>query len=199
MAASKKGVLAIQGSYAAHAAMLRALGCEPVLVRKAEHLEDLSHLVIPGGESTVLSQFLDSGGLGQRICAAVRAGALSVFGTCAGAILCGGEPSDGPIGCGRQPVRLELAPVEVARNAYGRQIDSFTAPLALVGVGDDQTPFEGVFIRAPRFGLCGDSVVVLGRYGEEPVLVRCGNVLLSAFHPELTDDVRIHRYFIEHM
>ena len=156
--------------------------------------------MIPGGESTVMSKFLEETGLGDEIRRRAQAGSLGLFGTCAGAILLGREPvrgADEPVEAGRRPVRLGIADVDVRRNAYGRQIDSFSG--TLLGQGPLEGPLEGVFIRAPRFGRLGPAVEVLARDGQEPVLVRDGRCLLAAFHPELTQDLRVHRYFVEKM
>ncbi len=197
------GVLGVQGSFSLHVEALRRLGAPARLVRRAGELAECDRLIIPGGESTVISKFLEETGLGALIAERARSGALALFGTCAGAIVLGREPRlapGEPPPAGRQPVRLALADVEVRRNAYGRQIDSFRAPLALEGeIAAPGAPFEGVFIRAPRFGRIGAAARVLAREGEarEPVLVREGRILLATFHPELTDDLRIHRYFLE--
>jgi 5'-phosphate synthase pdxT subunit len=177
------------------------------LVRKPENLEGVSALILPGGESTVISLLLEKYGLFDRIQALGRDG-LPMFGTCAGAILLGrGE--------GR-PRRLELAPVELRRNAYGRQIDSFSTAVELAPF---QEPFRCVFIRAPKIVLPPDpsgrirargpsgpkdpeepgeaAVRILGEHGGAPVLVAVDRLLLGTFHPELTDDLRVHRYFVE--
>ena len=192
------GVLAFQGSFAPHLAALERLGVDACPVKTAEALAACDRLVIPGGESTVMSKFLEETGLGAEIRRRAQAGSLALFGTCAGAILLGREPAPGadePVEIGRQPVRLGLADVDVRRNAYGRQIDSFTG--ALAGQGPLEGPIEGVFIRAPRFARLGPAVEILAKYGGDPVLVRDGRCLLAAFHPELTQDLRVHRYFVE--
>ncbi|GIW71780.1 MAG: pyridoxal 5'-phosphate synthase subunit PdxT [Planctomycetota bacterium] len=209
------GVLAVQGSFAAHARALARLGVEPRLVRRAEDLEGLRYLILPGGESTVLSHFLEQQGFGAALAARLGSGELAALGTCAGAILLGREPAGGGPRTGRQPVRLGLAPVEVERNAYGRQLDSFRGPVELAGsfaafaarLAAEPSPraappperFEGVFIRAPRFVALGPEVEVLGRHGGEPVLVRWRRLVLAAFHPELTADLRLHRYLLEEL
>ena len=187
------GVLAIQGSFALHMAAFRrlaevGLSLDVRAVRRPGELEGLGGLVIPGGESTVMSDLASEYGLVDAIRERGQAG-LPLFGTCAGAILLGrGE---------ERPPRLELAPLTVFRNAYGRQRESFEKPISILG---DPSPFLCVFIRAPKI-LVGpdasalDAVEILGRDGEDPILVRYRNFLLSTFHPELTDDLRVHEYF----
>ncbi|HXV96063.1 MAG TPA: pyridoxal 5'-phosphate synthase glutaminase subunit PdxT [Gaiellaceae bacterium] len=171
------GVLALQGNFREHAAMLRRLGAEPVEVRRPEQLDGLEGLVVPGGESTAIRRLMRIGGLERPV--TEFAGAL--FGTCAGLILFDRE-------------HLGLLDVEVARNAFGRQVASFEADVDLEG---EEEPVRGVFIRAPRLVQVGPGVEVLGRLDDEPVLVREGRVLAASFHPELTDDTRVHGRFLE--
>jgi 5'-phosphate synthase pdxT subunit len=171
------GVLALQGAFREHARMLRAAGAEVVEVRLPEQLEGLDGLVIPGGESTTIHKLASLYGLDE----AIRGFAAPVFGTCAGMILVDRD-------------HLGLADFVVDRNAYGRQVASFEADLALVG---EERPFRGVFIRAPRVRDVGSGVEVLAELDGEPVLLRDGRVLVAAFHPELTDDARIHERFIQ--
>jgi 5'-phosphate synthase pdxT subunit len=173
----KIGVLALQGNFREHAAMLRRLGAEPVEVRKPEQLEGLDGLVVPGGESTTFVRLMRLYGLED----AIRAFQQPVLGTCAGLIVLDRD-------------HLGLVDVEVARNAYGRQVSSFEADLALAG---EDEPLRGVFIRAPRVTAAGDGVEVLARLDGEPVLVRQGRFLVATFHPELTDDTRVHELFLE--
>lgn len=184
------GVLALQGSFALHREALLTLGARVTLVRRTTDLDGLEGLVLPGGESTVMSDLGRESGLFDRLVELGRGG-FPMFGTCAGAILLGQGPPD--------PPRLGLAPVVVERNAYGRQIDSFEKALPLFESG---APFQCVFIRAPKIrrpqdALRAGTVEVLGRDGEDPVLVRCGNLLLATFHPELTGDIRVHREFLQ--
>jgi len=167
----------VQGNFREHAAMLRALGADVVEVRKPEQLDGLDGLVIPGGESTTMSRLAGIYGLDE----AIRRFEGPVFGTCAGMILVDRE-------------HLGLADLVVDRNAYGRQVASFEADLALDG---DERPFRGVFIRAPRVRDVGPDVAVLAELDGEPVLLRDGRVLVAAFHPELTDDPRVHQRFLE--
>jgi pyridoxal 5'-phosphate synthase pdxT subunit len=171
------GVLALQGAFREHARMLRAAGAEVVEVRLPEQLEGLDGLVIPGGESTTILKLASLYGLDE----AIRGFAAPVFGTCAGMILVDRD-------------HLGLADFVVDRNAYGRQVASFEADLAL---GGDKRPFRGVFIRAPRVRDVGPEVEVLAELDGEPVLLRDGRVLVASFHPELTDDARIHERFIQ--
>jgi len=171
------GVLALQGAFREHARMLRAAGADAVEVRLPEQLDGLDGLVIPGGESTTILKLASLYGLDD----AIRRFAAPVFGTCAGMILLDRD-------------HLGLADLVVDRNAYGRQVASFEADLELEG---EERPFRGVFIRAPRVREVGADVEVLAELDGEPVLLRDGDVLVAAFHPELTDDPRVHRRFLE--
>jgi pyridoxal 5'-phosphate synthase pdxT subunit len=173
----KIGVLAVQGNFREHVAMLRRLGAEPVEVRKPEQLRDLDGLVIPGGESTTFMRLMRLYGLEQ----AVQGFERPVLGTCAGLIVLDRE-------------HLGLVDVDVARNAYGRQVASFEADLELAG---EAAPLRGVFIRAPRVERAGEGVEVLAELDGEPVLLRQGRFLAATFHPELTDDTRVHELFLD--
>jgi pyridoxal 5'-phosphate synthase pdxT subunit len=173
----KIGVLALQGNFREHAAMLRRLGADPVEVRKPEQLEGLDGLVVPGGESTTFMRLMRLYGLEEAISRFEQ----PVLGTCAGLIVLGRD-------------HLGLVDVKVARNGYGRQVFSFEADLDLAG---DDTPLRGVFIRAPRVTGAGDGVEVLAELDGEPVLLRQGRFLVATFHPELTDDTRVHELFLE--
>jgi 5'-phosphate synthase pdxT subunit len=173
----KIGILAVQGDFREHAAMLRRLGAEPVEVRKPEQLGDLDGLVIPGGESTAIMRLVRIYGLEE----ALRRFQRPVFGTCAGMIVLGRD-------------YLGLVDVSVRRNAYGRQVASFEADLTLDG---EEEPLRGVFIRAPRVAEAGPDVQVLAEHDGEPVLLRDGRFLVASFHPELTDDTRVHERFLE--
>lgn len=179
------GVLALQGSFGLHRRSLESLGVEVVEVRRREDLKNIQGLILPGGESTTHHLILNSTGLWEAIKDSVTAG-MPVWGTCAGAILMGygDEPP--------QP-RWQFIEVEIIRNAYGRQVDSFIAPLT---IPDWTDPLFGVFIRAPHFRPLSSQVEVLATWGEEPVMLRQDNRLITAFHPELTDDLRLHRWFI---
>ncbi len=182
------GVLALQGDALPHVAALRAAGAAPREVRAPADLDGLTHLVLPGGESTTLAHLLDLFELREPLVERFRAGRLALFGTCAGAILLGRDEEDGP------PRRLGLLDASVRRNAYGRQADSFAAALPVAALGSP--PVEAVFIRAPRIVACGPAVEVLARCGDDPVLVRAPGLLAATFHPELTDDPRVHRMFL---
>jgi len=180
------GVLAIQGDYGAHAEALIESGADPVEVRSAEELERLDGLILPGGESTTILKFLERRGLFESLkeFAEVR----PVFGTCAGTILLAREV--------RHPVQRSLGVLDavVERNAYGRQIDS-TILEANTKLGDE--PLEMVFIRAPRIQQVGEGVEVLAERNGYPVLVRKGSVMAATFHPELSDDPRVHAEFLK--
>ena len=175
--APRIGVLALQGAFREHAAVLGRLGADVVEVRLPDELDGLDGLVIPGGESTTIMRLarlydLDDG---------IRSFPGAVLGTCAGMIVLDRR-------------HLDLVDVEVDRNAYGRQVASFEADLDLAG---DERPLHGVFIRAPRVRSLGEGVEVLGELDGEPVLVRDGRYLLASFHPELTGDTRVHELFLE--
>jgi pyridoxal 5'-phosphate synthase pdxT subunit len=171
------GVLAIQGDFREHADVLRRLGAEPVEVRKPEELDGLDGLVIPGGESTAIARLARIYGFEE----ALRRFDRPVFGTCAGMILLDRD-------------HLGLVDIAVRRNAYGRQVSSFEADLALEGGSE---PLRGVFIRAPRVADAGAAVEVLAELNGEPVLLREGRFLVASFHPELTDDTRVHELFLD--
>jgi 5'-phosphate synthase pdxT subunit len=175
----KIGVLALQGNFREHASMLRRLGAKVVEVRKPAQLDGLHGLVVPGGESTTFMRLMRLYGLDE----AVRSFAGPVFGTCAGMIVLDRN-------------HLGLMDVEVERNAYGRQVASFETELELVG---EDRPLHGVFIRAPRVRDVGAEVEVLAEHDGEPVLLRQGRFLAAAFHPELTEDTRVHERFLEEL
>jgi 5'-phosphate synthase pdxT subunit len=170
------GVLASQGDFAAHAAMLRSLGAEAVEVRTSAAIADLDGLVIPGGESTTITKAIDRDGLAPAIVAHAEAG-RPILGTCAGMIVCDRD-------------HLGLVDAKAERNAFGRQIASFEVELQVEGLGPD--PVRAVFIRAPWIEEFGDEVEVLASADGHPVAIRQGQVVLCAFHPELTDDSRMH-------
>jgi len=186
----KVGVLALQGAFARHAAALEALGTEAVLVRRPEQLVGVDALVLPGGESTTMSMLLESAQLFEPV-ADRLAGGLPALGTCAGMILLGTEVIDG-----RADQRcFGAVDIAVRRNAFGRQVDSFEVDLAVAGI--DGPPFSAVFIRAPFVERAGADVEVLATVDGHPVLCRQGPVLVAAFHPELSDDLRIHDRFLK--
>jgi pyridoxal 5'-phosphate synthase pdxT subunit len=171
------GVLAVQGNFREHAAMLRGLGTEVVEVRNPEQLEGLDGLVIPGGESTAFTRLMRLYGLDE----AIRAFEVPVFGTCAGMIVLDRH-------------HLGLVDIAVQRNAFGRQVASFETDLGLPGGGP---PLRAVFIRAPWIEEVGAGVEVLAEVDGHPVLAREGRFLVASFHPELTRDTRLHELFLE--
>jgi 5'-phosphate synthase pdxT subunit len=181
----KIGVLALQGDFAEHVAMLRAVGVEPVEVRLPDQLEGLSGLVFPGGESTTMRRLIDRWALREPLLEFARTGA-PIFGTCAGMIVLSREIADGD-----EPI-LPLLDVTVRRNAFGRQLDSFEGELIVPIVGD--APVHGVFIRAPVIERVGPGVDVLARLDDGRIVaVRERNVIATAFHPELAGEPRFHR------
>lgn len=185
---AKVGVLALQGAVRPHLAALGALGATPVEVRTPAELAGVDGLVLPGGESTTMSRLLDTSGLRAPLEARLAEG-LPVLGTCAGMILLATEVLDG-----RADQRsLGAVDITVRRNAFGRQVDSFEADLT---VGDDPAPLHAVFIRAPVIEQAGPAVEVLATVGDRPVLARQGPVVVASFHPELTDDLRLHQLLL---
>lgn len=181
------GVLALQGAFREHVRMLTGLGLRTVEVRRPHQLEGIHGLILPGGESTVIGTLLVEWELLKPIRRRVLAG-MPIYGTCAGLILLCDEIEGYP----DQP-RLGLLNATVRRNAFGRQVDSFTAPLAVTGMAGGD--FPAMFIRAPVLIRTGPQVRVLARLGEQAVAVRQGCMLGASFHPELTDDNRLHAYF----
>ncbi len=181
----KIGVLAVQGAFVEHVRALRAVGVEPVEVRLPEHLEGVSGLILPGGESTTMRKLVERWGLREPIMDLAATGA-PLFGTCAGMILLARE-----IAGGEEPI-FPLLDVTVTRNAFGRQLESFEAELTVPVLGDG--PVHGVFIRAPVIERVGPSVDVLARLDDGRVVaVRERNVVATAFHPELAGETRFHR------
>ncbi len=174
------GVLAIQGGFEAHLEVLRELGADVREVRVPADLDGLDGLVIPGGESTTISMGIESAGLAGPI-RELRERGGTVFGTCAGMIVC-------------DESHLGLIDAEAERNAFGRQLQSFEADLSIEGIGEE--PLRAVFIRAPRVARHGPGVEVLASYEGDPVAIREGRVLACSFHPELTDDPRLHALFM---
>jgi pyridoxal 5'-phosphate synthase pdxT subunit len=184
----KVGVLALQGDVIEHVKMLQRLGVEAVEVRTPEDLAKVDALIIPGGESTTIGKLAVEYGLDRAIPARVKAG-MPVYGTCAGMIALSTEARGG------EPPLLRLMDITVRRNAYGRQVDSFETDVKIPALGP--APLHAIFIRAPVIERVGPGVEVLASLDGRPILVRQGNMLVSAFHPELTEDGRVHRYFVD--
>jgi 5'-phosphate synthase pdxT subunit len=178
--ALRVGVLALQGDFEAHAETLRKLGAEPREVRTAADMEELDALVIPGGESTTIGKMIESAGIEPALRAHHQAG-RPILGTCAGMIVCDAE-------------HLGFLDASARRNAFGRQLQSFEAELAVEGIGDE--PLRAVFIRAPWVRRYGPDVEEIASYEGHPVAIRGEGVLACAFHPELTDDPRLHALFM---
>ena len=185
----KIGVLAIQGDFAEHIASLKKLGIEGREVRLPGHLEGMDGLIIPGGESTTLSRLMNIYELREPIEQMARQG-KPVWGTCAGMIMMAHEITE------QDPIPLKLLDIGVHRNAFGRQVDSFEQDLEIAEF--DGAPFHGIFIRAPVIFRVGEGVEVLATVSEgQPVAVRQGSLLATAFHPELTTDSRFHQHFLD--
>jgi 5'-phosphate synthase pdxT subunit len=185
----KVGVLALQGAFREHAEALGALEVDVALVKRPEHLEGVDALVLPGGESTTIDKLLDSSELRVPVSARLHDGMPALL-TCAGLIVCAREVIDG------RPDQTPLGVVDVTvrRNGYGRQRESFEAGLTVRGL--DDVPFPGVFIRAPVVERAGPEVEVLAEHDGSPVVGRHGAVFFTTFHPELSDDLRLHQLFV---
>ena len=185
----KVGVLALQGDVREHARSLEAAGATAVLVKRDDQLAGVDALVIPGGESTTIGKLLDRFDLLGPLRERIDSG-MAVYGTCAGLILLAREV----VGREDAPFRVPALDVSVRRNAYGRQVDSFETDLHVEGFVE---PLHAVFIRAPSIEAVGEDVEVLAEHEGAPVFVRQGNLLASSFHPEMTDDGRVHGLFVE--
>lgn len=181
------GVLALQGDFREHIWALQRLGVEAFAVKTVSDLERIDGLIIPGGESTSIGRIAQATGVGEKIVELAREG-LPIYGTCAGMILMAKKIVDRP-----NQYSFGLMDIAVRRNAYGRQIESFEVYIDVNGIGK----VKAVFIRAPKIVELGKNVEVLASYENTPVLVRENNLLASSFHPELTDDLRIHEYFVK--
>jgi 5'-phosphate synthase pdxT subunit len=184
----KVGVLALQGAFREHIKMLKKCGAEAVEVRTPQELKDLDGLIIPGGESTTIGKLMVEWGLMEEIKAKAAKG-MALYGTCAGMILLSKDiiGSDQP--------RLGLLDAAVQRNAFGRQRESFEADMDVPEFG--QKPLKAVFIRAPYIETVGPNVKVMAVVNDKVVIARQGNILVTAFHPELTEDTRVHEYFLK--
>ena len=183
----KIGVLALQGAFREHCWMLEKCGTTAVEIRKAEELDDVAGLVIPGGESTTIGKLMVEWGILEKVRSRASQG-MAIYGTCAGMIMLAKDILDSD-----QP-RLGLMDVSVRRNGFGRQRESFEASMLVPEFGDE--PVEAVFIRAPYIEQAGDHVKVMAVVNDKIVIARQDKMLVTAFHPELTEDDRIHRYFI---
>lgn len=186
----KIGVLSVQGAVSEHLKMLKLCGLEALPVSEKNSLSEVKGLIIPGGESTTIGKLIEEAGLAETIKNRSRDGSLAVFGTCAGMVLMAGEVTDG---LENQP-KLELMNIKVKRNAFGRQRESFETVLDFA---DFEKPLPGVFIRSPIIEEASAEVNILAKLPEGAVAARQGNMLTTAFHPELTDDLRVHQYFID--
>lgn len=185
-------MLALQGAFRAHRLVIEGLGAPVREVRTAAALDDVDALIIPGGESTTMSQLLDSSGLRAPLAARLADG-MAVLGTCAGAILLASDIRDGR----EDQASFQSIDVTVRRNAYGRQLASFEADLEVADGAELPAAIHAVFIRAPRIERVGADVRVLAALGSEPVAVASGRVWATTFHPELSDDTRFHRAWLE--
>ena len=181
----KIGVLALQGDVREHKRVLAKLGAETVEVKLPQDLDDVDALIMPGGESTTIGMLMRKYKLDAKIKQKHREG-MPIYGTCAGAILLAKEIIDS-----KQP-KLALADISVKSNDYGRQIDSFEADLSIKDIGE----FKGVFIRAPTIKSFYNGAEILSEYKNNPVMMRQDNILITTFHPELTNDTRVHEYFL---
>jgi 5'-phosphate synthase pdxT subunit len=181
----KVGVLALQGDFEAHARIVRGIGDEPLEVRTPSELASVDALIIPGGESTTIRKLATNYRLLDPLRERAQAG-LPIFGTCAGMIACASSILEG------DETILGVVDIDVRRNAYGRQAQSFEADIDVEGVGE----MRAVFIRAPRIERVGAEVEVLAKHQDDPVVVRQDHILLAAFHPELAGDDRLHRLFL---
>jgi 5'-phosphate synthase pdxT subunit len=184
----KIGILALQGDFAKHEAMLQSLHVKTVQVKTRKDLQGCDGLIIPGGESTTLTKLLHVGQLYEPIRELARC--CPIMGTCAGMIMVAAEVDD------HRVTPLRLIDIAVTRNAYGRQIDSFITDVNVPFLGDSET-FRAIFIRAPQINRVGSNVETLIAWQGQPIMVRANNILALAFHPELTNDPRIHHYFLK--
>ena len=183
------GVLALQGDFREHSNVLRTTGCETKEIRLPEQLDSIDGLIIPGGESTTIVQLMDSFGFVDKVKQLVRGG-MPIWGTCAGMIVLAGSLID------ERPDPLHLMDIEVSRNAFGAQVDSFESFISVKHIGDSK--IRAVFIRAPVVTKVGKNVEIMAKLDNGiPVCVRDQNMLATAFHPELTEDNRIHQYFVD--
>lgn len=184
----KIGVLGVQGDVREHVEALHKLGVETLIVKLPEQLDMVDGLILPGGESTTMIRILKEMDMDEKLVERINNG-LPVFATCAGVILLAKRINN------YKQEKLGVLDVTVERNAYGRQVESFETFIEIPAIGKD--PFRAIFIRAPKIVETGKSVEILAYHEDDPVLVKEGKILASTFHPELTDDLRLHRYFLE--
>jgi 5'-phosphate synthase pdxT subunit len=188
-------VLAMQGDFERHIARIKEIGADAYPARLPEDIERADGIILPGGESTTMSKLIVRYGVDQALLSAHRAG-KPIYGTCAGMILLASEISSSSEERGGQ-YKLGILDITVARNAYGRQIDSFEIDLDIPAItGDTGEPIRAVFIRAPIVERVGPKVDILCKHGDRIVFVKQGNVIAGSFHPELTSDTRVHEYFL---
>lgn len=181
------GILSLQGSITEHINAIKALGHNPIKIKLPEHLQNISALIIPGGESTTISKLMREYNLDKAIIEKSKQG-MPILGICAGSILLAKNVINNPI------QTLNLLDISIKRNDYGRQIDSFETNLQIKNFSK---PFHSIFIRAPVIHSYNSNSEVLAEFANKPVMLRQNNILITTFHPELTDDLRIHRYFID--
>ena len=181
------GVLSLQGAVEEHLRMIKRCGFEGVKVKTVGDLEKVDRLIIPGGESTTIGKLAKIYGLDKEISKRGKEG-MPIFGTCAGMILLANKV------VGNEQIRFKLIDIEVERNAFGRQVDSFEADLKIENLNGKL--FRAVFIRAPYIRKIGSNVKVLAKFKGKIIMARQKNILVSSFHPELTDDLRVHKYFL---
>ncbi len=183
------GIVAFQGDVLEHQEICQSLGVHVTEIRSSADLDaSITHVILPGGESTVIARFLAETGVGEQLIKRAGDESLAIYGTCAGAILLAGEATGK-----NAPKTLGLLDITVDRNAYGTQRDSFEASLTISGIDH---PVTSAFIRAPRITWIGQDVDVLASYKEEPVLVRSGRILAGTFHPEVRGDPSVHQFFL---
>lgn len=188
---TKIGVLALQGDFREHMKMLDGLGLEASEIRLPGQLDCIDGLIIPGGESTTIVQLMDNFGLTDRLKFLIKSG-LPTWGTCAGMIVLAKDITDD------RPIPLGIMDISVRRNAYGRQIDSFETSVLMPAIGD--VPFNAIFIRAPLIERVGPNVSILATLDNgEVIAAQEGNVIVTSFHPELTEDKRLHQYFLDNV
>lgn len=187
----KIGVLALQGSVTEHINILKKCGVKSETIKYPLQLDSLDGLIIPGGESTTIGRLLYRYNFTDKIKHLALSGKLAVYGTCAGMVLLSSKPNS----CDVEPYKLGLIDIEVTRNAFGRQTESFEAYLDINELGEN--PYRAVFIRAPIINKAGKGVRILAVYDGKIVAAEHNNILVSSFHPELTEDTRFHKYFIK--